>query len=599
MAIPGATNREKAAAHLLYFSGGTGAGAEMAKSILNQANILKTQPDSPAAKKIEQEIIQQTAKVYAEASTTGNEKGALTYQQLLQEQANYLAGKGVSTQEIENFITKGIDTGIKSGEAMIAGTQPGAFGTAVNVALSIGQALATSGMGLKQQIIFNSAAALIQGAKPQDIVRTIVATVAADQIPKVLGDINKTIAKAAPEVIQSTVKSALVNAERQAIAAVITKQDVGTNALAGAVGGIITDVSKYGFDDPITQKAIGEYSKYIALGLSPQDAAALAASDYAVDVAASESNKSTGGMLPTSAKAGSRIGSLVASTGDIDLTVPSEIATKEEFKTMPGEIGENIIQYTDKDGIVTYEKRVTAQTPKGNKIGYTIIYDPELNKFSYEYRTGTETIANTFRPSLTAPDAPETILPPRLAGAQTGQRTQGEDFGVPTVRQQPTSTVEEMPTLSLLRRVRTGQETRQNEVPLQVDVYGGTETDVPQRERSLPPTETVAQRDIPETQRLIQPSETESARRVDEQEEPIAQRNPSESILLDLISGGSTRQVTRQQRIPNEREAASMQALSQALSVGDPGGALFGSGLGRRRNVWNVESLRLKDELGG
>ena len=55
----------------------------------------------------------------------------------------------------------------------------------------------------------------------------------------------------------------------------------------------------------------------------------------------------------------------------------------------------------------------------------------------------------------------------------------------------------------------------------------------------------------------------------------------------------------RTQRTPNEREAASMQALSQALSVGDPGDALFGSGLGRRRNVWNVESLRLKDELGG
>jgi len=42
-----------------------------------------------------------------------------------------------------------------------------------------------------------------------------------------------------------------------------------------------------------------------------------------------------------------------------------------------------------------------------------------------------------------------------------------------------------------------------------------------------------------------------------------------------------------------------MQALSQALSVGDPGEALFGSRLGRRKNVWNVESLRLKDELGG
>lgn len=453
-------------------------------------------------------------------------------------------------------------------------------------------------LSLPQKIAASSAVQLANGAKPEDVIRNAVGTVAAYQVPEVLKNINKEIASFAPNTVQDTVKSAIVNAENQAVFALITKQDVAANAIAGAVGGTVADVSKFGFDDPMAQKAVGEYAKYISLGMLPQDAAALAASDYAIDLAVAESKKSTGGMLPTSAKAGSRIGSLLASTGDIDLTVPSEIAAKEGFKTMPGEIGENIIQYTDKDGIVTYEKRVTAQTPKGNKIGYTIIYDPELNKFSYEYRTGTETIANTFRPSLTAPDAPETILPPRLAGAQTGQRTQGEDFGVPTVRQQPTPTVEEMPTLSLLRRVRTGQETRQNEVPLQVDVYGGTETDVPQRERSLPPTETVAQRDIPETQRLIQPSETESARRVDEQEEPIAQREPSGSIILDLISGGG-RQVTRQQRMPNEREAASMQALSQALSVGDAGDALFGSGLGRRRNVWNVESLRLKDELGG
>jgi hypothetical protein len=69
--------------------------------------------------------------------------------------------------------------------------------------------------------------------------------------------------------------------------------------------------------------------------------------------------------------------------------------------------------------------------------------------------------------------------------------------------------------------------------------------------------------------------------------------------LLGLLGGNMNSSIPRTQRTPNEREAASMQALSQALSVGDPGDALFGSGLGRRRNVWNVESLRLKDELGG
>jgi hypothetical protein len=456
----------------------------------------------------------------------------------------------------------------------------------------------TPSLSLPQKIAASSAVQLANGAKPEDVIRNAVGTVAAYQVPEVLKNINQDIAKFAPNTIQDTVKTAMVNAENQAVFALITKQDVAANAIAGAVGGTVADVSKYGFDDPIAQKAIGEYAKYISLGVLPQDAAAFAASDYAIDLAVAESKKSTGGMLPTSAKAGSRIGSLLASTGDIDLTVPPEIATKEQFKTMPGEVGENIIKYTDKDGIVTYQKRVTAQTPIGNKIGYTIVYDPELNNFNYEYRSGTETISSAAKPSLTTPDAPQVILPPRLAGTQTGQRIQGEDFGVPTVREQAATSVEEMPTLSLLRRVRTGQETRQNEAPLQVDVYGGTEADVPQRERSLSPTETVAQRDMPETQRLIQPSETESARRVNEEEEPAAQREPSGSIILDLISGNA-RQATRQQRVPNEREAASMQALSQALSVGDPGDALFGSGLGRRRNVWNVESLRLKDELGG
>ena len=75
---------------------------------------------------------------------------------------------------------------------------------------------------------------------------------------------------------------------------------------------------------------------------------------------------------------------------------------------------------------------------------------------------------------------------------------------------------------------------------------------------------------------------------------------PRETVILDLISGGSAaEQAARSQRTPDERKLASMQALSQALRIGDPGEPLFGGRLGRRRNVWNVESLRLKDELGG
>jgi hypothetical protein len=40
-------------------------------------------------------------------------------------------------------------------------------------------------------------------------------------------------------------------------------------------------------------------------------------------------------------------------------------------------------------------------------------------------------------------------------------------------------------------------------------------------------------------------------------------------------------------------------ALSQALSVGDPGALYLGKKGKERKPVWNVESLKLKDELGG
>jgi hypothetical protein len=165
------------------------------------------------------------------------------------------------------------------------------------------------------------------------------------------------------------------------------------------------------------------------------------------------------------------------------------------------------------------------------------------------------------------------------------------------------------------------------EKPLQVDVYGGAGTE----ERTLQPVEVTAQRDfqnvdglnlirrvrtgtevdeggrlptvevtaqreedLPEPQRLITESTQEAT-----QKETEVQRPATEPVLLGLLGGGRGATIPKTQRTPNEREASSMQALSQALSVGDPGNALFGSGLGRRRNVWNVESLRLKDELGG
>jgi hypothetical protein len=531
---------------------------------------------------------------------------------------NYLTNNGQSVASIMSTIDKGYIEGGKSLQEQVKRmNQTSVIDKVADVGLQIGLATAMPGLSLPAQIGVNAVLQLDKGVKPADIVRNVVGTVVANSltqgipgiesskiIPKTLNEVNKAIANIAPDIVNSTVGSALINAERQAVAALITKQDVGQNAIAGAIGGTVADIAKVGFDDPLTQKTIGEYAKYNALGMSPQDAALMAGVDYLGDVSnqptTRPSNQPDDGMSPTAATPGSKIGSSLASTGDIDFTVPSSVASKEQFKTTPGEVGENIIQYTDKDGIVTYQKRVTAENPIGNKIGYTIIYDPELNEFSYEYRTGTETVNTKLKPSLTTPDVPEvtpTILSSRITGTQTGQRRPGEDFGVSNVGKKITTPttetqsetgfygdipVEEMTTTSLLRRVRAGDETR---------------PDVSTQEKSLSPTETIAKYE-PELQRPIKPTETDTLRV--SKEEPTIQRKPTESIILDLISGGSgAQQAARQQRSPDERELASMQALSQALSVGDPGNALFGSGLGRRRNVWNVESLRLKDELGG
>lgn len=168
-----------------------------------------------------------------------------------------------------------------------------------------------------------------------------------------------------------------------------------------------------------------------------------------------------------------------------------------------------------------------------------------------------------------------------------GYKTQDEITGsfYPEEKKLPTVVVtaqrdpQDIDGLSLVRRVRTGAEVSE----------GGRLPEVVVTEKKEEETPPPLQRPITEDQEQAP------------EEEPEVQRPINRPVLLGLLGGGVSRitQNQRTQRTPSEREAASMQALSQALSVGDPGDALFGSGLGRRRNVWNVESLRLKDELGG
>jgi hypothetical protein len=514
-------------------------------------------------------------------------------------------------EKIQSAVNKGIETGAASVQEQNARrNEYPVIDRVADIALSIGLGAATAGLSTGAQIAINAAIAYEQGVKPEDIARGAIGSILANQFAPltqgqttgvtVIDDFNKVIQK----IKNPELQSAIFNGVRQGVYATVTEQNIAKNVAAGAVAGAIATNIQNKYNDPALANAAGEYFQAKIAGKSDLEAATAAFSGYATEEQKANAKKAVAEEafnLPLEQRKAlgymtrDEVAGLKSEEVGSFNQAPSEIAAKEEFKARPGEVGENIIQVTDKDGIITYQKRITAETPLGNKVGYIIIYDPELNKFDYEYRTSSETINNDFRPSLRTLNASQEILPPRIIGTQTGQRIQGEDFGEPTARQQTSISVEEMPTISLLRRVRTGQETRQNEAPLQVDVYGGAGFD---RGGELAPQESVAQREPEEDDRAKQRLVTESAQDTP-QEEPEAQRPTNSTVLLGLLGGNMNSSIPRSQRTPNEREAASMQALSQALSIGDPGDSLFGSGLGRRRNVWNEESLRLKDELGG
>ena len=518
-------------------------------------------------------------------------------------------------EKIQSAVNKGIETGAASVQEQNARrNEYPVIDRVADIALSIGLGAASAGLSTGAQIAINAAIAYEQGVKPEDIARGAIGSILANQFAPltqgqttgvtVIDDFNKVIQK----IKNPELQSAIFNGVRQGVYATVTEQNIAKNVAAGAVAGAIATNIQNKYNDPALANAAGEYFQAKIAGKSDLEAAAAAFSGYATEEQKANAKKAVAEEafnLPLEQRKAlgymtrDEVAGLKSEEVGSFSQAPSEIVTKEEFKARPGEVGENIIQVTEKDGTVTYQKRITAETPLGNKIGYIIVYDPKLNEFQYEYRTRTEegpiVTSSKTKPSLRTLDASQTILPPSLTGTQTGQRIQGEDFGEATARQQTPLSVEEMPTISLLRRVRTGQETRQNETPLQGNVDGGAGFD---RGGELATQESVAQREPEEDERSKQRLITESAQDTP-QEEPEAQRPTNSTVLLGLLGGNMNLSIPRTQRTPNEREAASMQALSQALSVGDAGDALFGSGLGRRRNVWNVESLRLKDELGG
>ena len=135
----------------------------------------------------------------------------------------------------------------------------------------------------QEKIVASGAIQLATGAKPEDVIRNVIASTASNQIlPSVLNKLNTAISEQFPDGIDKTVKSALINAERQAVAATVTGQDVSQAALAGFAGGTVADLAQWGAQvaapkmENVDTKSIGiaagEYAQYKVAGYSDEQA---------------------------------------------------------------------------------------------------------------------------------------------------------------------------------------------------------------------------------------------------------------------------------------------------------------------------------------
>jgi len=577
-------------------------------------------------------------------------------------------------EKIQSAVNQGIQTGAASVEEQNARrSEYSVIDRVADIALNLGLGAATAGLSTGAQIAINAAIALEQGAKPEDIARGAIGSILANQFTplaqgqttgvSVIDDFNKVIQK----VKNTELQSAIFNGVRQGVYATATEQNIAKNVVAGAVAGALATNIQNKYNDPALANAAGEYFQAKIAGKSDIEAAAAAFSGYATEEQKANAKKAVAEEafnLPLEQRKAlgymtrDEVAGLKSEEVGSFSQAPSEIAAKEEFKTRPGEVGENIIKYTDVDGEVSYRKNVSSKTPDGKDFGYTIVYD-DLNGISYEFSSAKEGLGRTItsiktRPSVenldtlkTAGSSTTDVSPTNLSvkttgtqigqgapsgnlGASTGTQTKidinkgtttapvtgGAGGAVDTITGATTGggggaatgattgatsgavsgvTPAEEDGLSLLQRVNNGlrtdaSSTGDKKLP-PVEVTGDKETilNVPK----LPPTEvTYEDETILKPPKIIEDTETTK-----KTEDTTVTKPPIEPVILDLISGNNFTKTRT--RIPTTAERASMQALSQALSVGDPGEALFGSRLGRRKNVWNVESLRLKDELGG
>lgn len=199
---------------------------------------------------------------------------ANNYKSDLDRAVSFLIESKVPATEIKTLVDKGMAEANQRYQHNVSASKPGlmdyVFGAAEN--LIVGGLTGGIGLSAVNSAALSSALAIANGAKPEDAIRAGLGSVVANQVPEYLKSVNALIPNDAAY-------AGVVNAERQATYALLTKQDPKQAALAGLAGG--ATAGYLASDNAAIGRATGEYIQALAAGRSQTDAMMAALGGFA------------------------------------------------------------------------------------------------------------------------------------------------------------------------------------------------------------------------------------------------------------------------------------------------------------------------------
>lgn len=443
----------------------------------------------------------------------------------------------------------------------------------------------TSSLSPLNATLLNSAIALENKVPFKDVLKVAISNLTGNEVVSYLQGI-QAITK------DPVVNSAVSNSLRSALSAQALKQDVKTAALAGFAGGAAAGTLLKASDNAAISRAVGEYTQGLAAGMSPEVAMAQALSGFADEEVADARRKIQDQAVIEQAK--------------IDTKKPAQDQVIEAFSQpkSPG-VGTQLGEATaELAGGIQYGSRPGAQ-------GTDIVKDVDLPSIPVkpvipsdrDTLPGIDVVAppGEFGADLIRPTTPSrdtdilnltglrpAITPPSGVSVTTPTLPDITIPTAPTAPTQPPATDQMLPEVEV-----TGD--RDRDILNLTGLTRPTTPTTPQEppKPSLPEVEVVGEPLEEEPVELKPDTEAETKpTKPPVEEEPGTK--PTRPILLSLLNLPTAYLGDR----PGEMRPGTA-ALAQALGVGDPGALYLGKKGKERKPVWNVESLKLKDELGG